>query len=248
MNNKQTPSNRRKSAAVGLVICFVAAIALVGTYTFKHYKDGVKQELAKAEEESKKLNKEKEKENSQTANSIIIDNQKEKEDTSAAAEAEKQTEAPKQTDTQSTANQAKDVSFSESDTLKWPISGDVVLNYSMDKTVYFATLDQYKYNPALIIGGQTGEQVITSIAGVVTSIDQSAQTGTTVTMDIGNGYTLSYGQLKDVSVQQGAYVGTGEVLGTLNDPTKYYSVEGCNLYFAMQKDGSPVNPVEFLEQ
>ena len=29
----------------------------------------------------------------------------------------------------------------------WPVSGTVLMNYSMDKTVYFATLDQYKYNP-----------------------------------------------------------------------------------------------------
>ena len=36
--------------------------------------------------------------------------------------------------------------FTDSDTLVWPIVGNVLVNYSMDKTVYFATLQQYKYN------------------------------------------------------------------------------------------------------
>ena len=31
-----------------------------------------------------------------------------------------------------------------------------LMNYSMDKTVYFSTLDQFKYNPALVIEGEKG--------------------------------------------------------------------------------------------
>ena len=66
------------------------------------------------------------------------------------------------------------------------------MNYSMDKTVYFQTLDQYKYNPALIISGAEGDQVISSAPGIVKSIDVTAETGTTVNDDIGNGYELFY--------------------------------------------------------
>ena len=29
-------------------------------------------------------------------------------------------------------------------------------------------------------------------------------------------------------------------------PTKYYSTEGTNLYFAMKKDGEPIDPIEYL--
>ena len=35
----------------------------------------------------------------------------------------------------------------------------VVLDYSMDGSIYFPTLNQYKYNPALVIGAGTGSQV-----------------------------------------------------------------------------------------
>ena len=60
----------------------------------------------------------------------------------------------------------------------WPVSGTVLMNYSMDKTVYFATLDQYKYNPALVISGAEGDQVLCGAPGIIKSIDVTAQTGT----------------------------------------------------------------------
>ena len=63
-----------------------------------------------------------------------------------------------------------------------PVSGTVLMNYSMDKTVYFATLDQYKYNPALVISGAEGDQVLCGAPGIIKSIDVTAQTGTTVTV------------------------------------------------------------------
>ena len=40
---------------------------------------------------------------------------------------------------------------------------------------------------------------------------------------------------------------SGHVLGYVAEPTKYYSVEGSNLYFALQKDGQPVDPVAFFQ-
>ena len=119
--------------------------------------------------------------------------------------------------------------FSESDRLDWPVSGDVILNYSMDQSVYFATLDQYKYNPAMIIGGEVGETITASAAGIVTNIEETAQTGTTVSLDMGNGYTAVYGQLTDVPLSAGDYVGAGETLGVLSEPTRYYSIEGINM-------------------
>ena len=146
-----------------------------------------------------------------------------------------------------TANQPDALAFSENDLLIWPVDGNVLMNYSMDQTVYFSTLDQYKYNPALIISGEVGKEVIASARGIVKSIEENAQTGTTVTMDLGNGYEAVYGQLKEVPVQEGKYLEQGETVGCLNEPTKYYSVEGCSLYFQLLKDGQPVNPMEYLD-
>lgn len=43
------------------------------------------------------------------------------------------------------------LSFYEDSKLAWPVEGNVILDFSMDATVYFSTLKQYKYNPAILI-------------------------------------------------------------------------------------------------
>ena len=136
--------------------------------------------------------------------------------------------------------------FSESDTLVWPIVGNVLVNYSMDKTVFFATHQQYKYNPAIIIAATQGEGITAAADGQVTTIYEDPEIGTAVIMNLGDGYELTYGQLTDLTVAEGDVVTTGEIIGKVAEPTKYYSVEGCNVYFKLTKDGQPVNPLNRL--
>ncbi len=52
--------------------------------------------------------------------------------------------------------------FDPEDGMLWPMEGNVILNYSMDSTIYFATLDQYKYNPAVIIAERSTIRYIPS--------------------------------------------------------------------------------------
>lgn len=56
-----------------------------------------------------------------------------------------------------------------------------------------------------------------------------------------------YGQLKELNFSVGDYVEAGHVIGYVSEPTKYYSVEGSNLYFELKKDGQPVDPVTYFE-
>lgn len=139
------------------------------------------------------------------------------------------------------------VAYDDATPLTWPVAGTVLMDYSMDSTVYFATLDQYKYNPALIIGSEVGNQVVASAKGIVDSIQVNEETGTTLTLNLGNSYELVYGQLKEVAVSEGDVVETGTLLGYVSEPTKYYCEEGSNLYFEMRKDGEPVDPFLYLE-
>ena len=139
------------------------------------------------------------------------------------------------------------VQFTEDSSLSWPAAGSILMDYSMDGTVYFQTLNEYKYNPALIISSQTGNPVIAAAKGIVESIDINEETGTTLTMNIGDNYELIYGQLKEVAVAQGDVVEQGELLGYVSEPTKYYCEEGSNLYFAMKKDGQVTDPCLYLE-
>lgn len=130
--------------------------------------------------------------------------------------------------------------------LTWPLYGDLIMNYSMDKPLYFETLGQYRYNPALIINAQEGTAVASAANGVVKEVYSSTELGTVVVMDIGEGYELTYGQLNNVTVNVGDVVETGTQLGTVAAPSVYYTSEGSNLYFKMTKDGVAMNPMDVL--
>lgn len=250
MNKRQRPSQKKKGATVAAVVCFVAAIALVGTYTFNDYKrTQQKEQLALAEKEDDTKD-DKKKEPAEEANNLVINNKEEAEPEEKPEEpvAEDTTEQTDSTDVQQTEGLSRAITFNENSQLLWPVNGTIIMSYSMDKTVYFQTLDQYKYNPAVIISGAEGDQVLCGTTGIVKSIDVTAETGTTVNVDIGNGYELFYGQLKEVPVKVGDYVEAKSVIGYVSQPTKYYSVEGSNVYFEMRKDGQPINPVEYLEE
>ena len=62
----------------------------------------------------------------------------------------------------------------------------------------------------------------------------------------GNGYEMTTGMLSDVNVKIGDTVTAGQLLGTVAEPTAYYKEEGPGIYFAMTKDGIPVNPMDYL--
>lgn len=140
-----------------------------------------------------------------------------------------------------------DLDFQEEEGLVWPIVGDVLINYSMDRTIFFPTLEQYKYNPAIVIAAAQGETISAAADGRVTSVSYDPTIGNTVVMDLGNGYELTYGQLENITVSEGSYVNVGDGIGTVAAPTKYYSIEGTNVYFKLTKDGEPINPMSRLQ-
>lgn len=137
--------------------------------------------------------------------------------------------------------------FDESTGISWPIDGDVILNYDTEGVVYFQTLAQYKANPAIMIAGEVGQKVKAATGGIVKEIKKEEETGVTLTIDAGNSYEIIYGQLDELNVSEGDTVTEGAVLGTLAEPTDYFSIEGPNLYFQVLQENTPVNPLLLLK-
>ena len=196
----------------------------------------------------------------QETNSVHVENPDQSESESMSEgteEEEKKTDASEKEETVSIAETEDDtpaistamqptLSFSDNDSLVWPVVGNILINYSMDKTIYFPTLDQYKYNPAIVIQANEGDMITAAAAGKVTSVFTDPQIGNAVTTDLGNGYEITYGQLTGILVSEGSYVSMGDMIAQVAAPTKYYSVEGTNVYFKLTKDGEPVNPMTRL--
>ena len=126
-------------------------------------------------------------------------------------------------------NQTISYTFPEEKTLSWPVIGNIVLDYSMDKTA------------------EHGSSVCAAASGVVENIETLDETGITMTVNIGDGYTVKYGQLSEVTAGTGDVISKGQSIGTIATPTKYYKIEGDNLYFQLLKDNEPEDPVVYFE-
>ena len=131
--------------------------------------------------------------------------------------------------------------------LIWPVEGSVLLDYSMERTIYFPTLDEYKCSPAVLLQGEAGTEVKAPADALVKTIGSNEELGNYVTLDLGNGYEAICGQLEAPALSEGDFVAAGSTIGTLAEPTKYYVVEGTNLYFEVTKDGAPIDPLELMQ-
>lgn len=139
------------------------------------------------------------------------------------------------------------LNFTDTSKMAWPVRGNVLLDYSMDQTIYFPTLDQYKCNPGLVIQSDVSTPVAAPANAKVVAVGSNEEIGNYVTLDLGNDYTAICGQLKEVCAVEGEYLEAGQTLGYVSEPTKYYSVEGVNVFFEMQHQGKTVDPLDFME-
>lgn len=138
------------------------------------------------------------------------------------------------------------LSFNQDSSISWPVKGDVIRSFSMDKLVHYVTLNEWKTSSSIIISSEQGTEVVAAASGIVNKIETTPETGTTVTMDIGDGYQIVYGQLDSVTCEVGEAIKEGTVFAKVANPTKYYSIEGANLYLQMLDNGTPVNPMKYL--
>ena len=248
---------RRKQYVIAGTLVVIAAIGTTVLYSRNQEKERQQMETQFAEEmrqTQEEVAEVPETEKPLEASAVIPPKTNSVAKTPEADETAENTETTESTETEGkeettkkTGSTVDTLHFSKEQGMTWPMEGDVIMNYSMDSTIYFATLDQYKYNPAIIIAGEINDKVYSVARGKIKEIKNNEVTGCTVTVDLGDGYQAIYGQLKELNFKVGDYVEAGHVLGYIGEPTKYYSVEGSNLYFELVKDGVPVDPIEYFQ-
>lgn len=137
--------------------------------------------------------------------------------------------------------------FSSESTLVWPVEGEIIREFSMDTTVWFSTLKQYKTSDAIQIQSAAGTEVVAAANGQVVAVGENDELGSFVVMDLGNGYRATYAQLTDIIVNPGNYVTAGTAFACVAEPTYYYVVDGDHLYFKLTCDDELLDPLDYLE-
>ena len=143
---------------------------------------------------------------------------------------------------------AVNLNYDGTEKLAWPVdSRNILMDYSMDSTVYYATLNQYKVSRGILIQSEPGNAVFAPANSLVTEVGTNEEIGNYVVLKLSDTYSATLGNLQGITVTPNQYILQGTVLGTLAQPTKYYVVEGPNLYFEVQCNAQPVDPLGCLE-
>ena len=117
----------------------------------------------------------------------------------------------------------------------------------MKNTVYYATLDEYKTNPGIVIQSSKGTAIKAAADGVITKITQDDELGVVISQAVGNDYIVNYGQTINPEVKAGSFVEAGQTIAYVNQPTKYYSKEGDNIYFSVERNGKTKDPLNYID-
>lgn len=139
------------------------------------------------------------------------------------------------------------LNFAQTQSMMWPVEGNVLLDYSMDSTIYFPTLEQYKCNSGIVIQGEVSQPVAAPANARVLETGVNEEIGNYLILDLGDEYSLICGQLKEVSSVTGEYLEKGQIMGYVAEPTKYYTVEGPNVFMELRKGEQAMDPLDYLE-
>lgn len=139
------------------------------------------------------------------------------------------------------------LAFSEESKLTWPVEGEILRDYSMDQTTWYATLEQYRTSPAVVIQAEVGQPVVAPANSQVTALGYNEEIGNYVVLDIGSEYSVLIGAIDNISVEENQYVTTGTQIATVASPTIYYTVEGPSIYFEVLNGTQPSDPLNYME-
>ncbi|MBM6829162.1 M23 family metallopeptidase [Anaerotignum lactatifermentans] len=125
----------------------------------------------------------------------------------------------------------------------YPLTGEILLPYSVETAIYDPTLEQYRTNDNICMAAEEGTPVMAVADGTVAEIKDDERTGRTVVIDHADGWRTTYSPLsEDVAVAEGDTVGQGETIGTVGQPEKYGAALGSHLQFSMEQNGEKVDP------
>lgn len=123
----------------------------------------------------------------------------------------------------------------------------VICDYTSASVVYNQTLNVYTGHLAIDFGAEYGASVKAVYDGVIESVTASYLTGTTVTINHGNGLKTVYNSIEvDDAIQQGVSVTQGTVIGQVSDNNRQEYKDGPHLHFEVWQDGEKISPYKYL--
>ena len=132
-------------------------------------------------------------------------------------------------------------------TVKSPLAGTTLAEYSMDALTYNQTTRDWRVHDGLDIGAEAGAKVSAAADGTVYTVYNDETMGMTVVIRHDGGYITKYASLaEDVSVKAGDKVTAGQTIGAVGSTALLENAVGDHLHFSVTCNGELMNPKDFL--
>lgn len=129
-----------------------------------------------------------------------------------------------------------------------PVSGEVVMDYSMDCLCYNPTTRDWRTHNGMDFAAEAGTAVGAAADGTVYTIYNDETMGTTVVIRHSDGYVTTYSSLRsDTTVTVGQDVTVGQTIGYVGTTALVETALGDHVHFAVSCNGHPVDPDDFFE-
>ncbi len=130
-----------------------------------------------------------------------------------------------------------------------PVFGPVVFEYAQDKLVYNKTLEEWRTQSGIGLGGEKGTAVKAVADGVVSEIKNDPRYGITIILDHQNGFKTVYANLaSDEMITPNQRIKQGDIIGAIGETAAFEAAEPSHLHFEVLKNGVVTNPEEYLPQ
>ena len=127
-----------------------------------------------------------------------------------------------------------------------PVGGSILKNYDSENLQYSETYKDWRLHLAVDIAAPKGTAVFSAADGIVIDIYEDSLLGTVAKIDHGGGLIGYYcGLNSSPSIKKDQSIEVGYQIGVIDEiPSE--CVEENHLHFIMEKDGSPVSPLDFM--
>lgn len=131
---------------------------------------------------------------------------------------------------------------------KYPVEGEISVEYAKDKLVFSNTLNEWVIHPGIDIKANKTDLVKASSAGTVRAIKNDPRYGLTVVIEHANGFSTVYANLLTAEfVSVGENVTGGQTIGTVGNVAAFEIMDEPHLHFEILKDGEQIDPSMYLK-
>lgn len=154
---------------------------------------------------------------------------------------QKEVEEPDKEEAEQVAGFGKNVRF------LLPVNGKIINEYSGTKPVKSKTTGDWQVHSGIDIKAPMGSDVLCPADGTVILCENNKLTGQTVAIEHGGGFVSTLYNMQDIRVDNGQKLKEGDVIGTVGNSALKESAEDPHVHFELKKNGSYVNPKDFMK-